>query len=58
MGQVRTGLNRSNELRSDQVRIGQDKLGQAKTVMIGLDRSQKDRTGKVRQIRTGQEALH
>ena len=51
-GQIVTG-----QVRSGQVRIGQDNSGQARTVMIGLERSGKFRTNKVTPVLTGQEVL-
>ena len=44
-------------MRSCQIRIGKEKSDQLRTVMISLDQSGQVRTGKVRQVMIGQEAL-
>ena len=53
----RTGWDRSSEVMSDQDRKGKEKSDQFRTVMISLDQLGQVRTGKVRQVIIGQEAL-
>ena len=59
LGQVRTGWDRlgQGQVRSCQIRIGKEKSDQLRTVMISLDQSGQVRTGKVRQVMIGLEAL-